>query len=317
MTTLPCFVMLSVLVFLFLAAAAHSQEKGTVERSSNKGAICTLAMGKSNLQKYRNLIKHHIAIERFVWFKGADVVIFHEGDIIYDHQEYIRSKTPNLPLKFINVSDTFQLYKEVNNSFCPQTPKVVQFGPGYRSMSRFWFSEFQNYLPEYDWAFRIDEDCFAMSHISQFLSDNDLTSKVRVSATLWIDLSTANTDHIDKFRDGPFTWNLKQLVRNFAVKYSLPEEMRTVESWSAPYTNVVFINLNWYRSTKLLMYFDREVLDSQCIYSGRWGDLPLWGAKVFLTDESSHLLNFTYQHLSHRVKVRAFKPAKAYSRTFS
>ena len=142
-----------------------------------------------------------------------------------------------------------------------------------------------------------------MSDITHFLTDANQMSKLHISASVWIDLRNARTDYIRSNGDGVFVRNMSQLVREFAVENALGTEKTSVTTWRAPYTNVMWVDLNWYRSSRLLLAFDEKVIKSQCIYSGRWGDLPLWGAKVFLLSENRHNLNFTYHHLSHRIKV--------------
>jgi hypothetical protein len=311
-----------VILFLFTISnlttlsAAGVSDLNYNSLTNGGGAIVTLARGKTFQNEkrfYKVLIKHNIAIERYAYLEGIDVIIFHEGDILDWHQRHIAEKTPNLPLKFINVSDSFQMFQRVNNSFCPNPGN--EFGGGYRSMCRFWFSEFTRYLSNYDWVFRLDEDCIATNDIKHFLGDKKLVSKIHVAASMWIDLARAKTDVISPVKeDGIFVHNLKKFVRDFASKHSLSRTKVDVSTWKAPYTNCMFLNLNWYRSNKLLENFDKEVIKSQCIYSGRWGDLPLWGAKTLLVDTELQILNFSYQHLSHRVKI---SPGKKVGRPLS
>ena len=295
--------LLELLLLQLLWSIAHAEQRSLTD--TNKGAIVTLAEGKSldGRFPYRSLVKHNHALKKYVWSDSIDVIIFHEGNILDTHQSYLQHKSLGMPLKFINVSETFQLYRAVNDPFCPGTDEMLRYGPGYRSMCRFWFSEFHKYLTGYSWAFRIDEDCIAMSDITHFLTDANQMSKLHISASVWIDLIDTRTDYIRSNGDGVFVRNMSRLVREFAVENALGTEKTSVTTWRAPYTNVMWVDLNWYRSSRLLLAFDEKVIKSQCIYSGRWGDLPLWGAKVFLLSENRHNLNFTYHHLSHRIKV--------------
>ena len=303
---------LQLLLLLWLVACAELENP----IDSNKGAIVTLAQGRHMLGRfpYRNLVKHNHAIQKYVWTGFVDVIIFHEGNILEAHQKYLQEKSGAMPLKFINVSETFQLYRAVNKSFCPETDEMRPYGPGYRSMCRFWFSEFHKYLNEYAWAFRVDEDCMAESDITHFLTDREITSRLHLSASTWVDLASAKTDYISSGGDGIFVHNMKKLVREFAAEKALGAEKVSVTSWQAPYSSVMWINLNWYRANRLLLHFDEKVIKSECIYSGRWGDLPLWGAKAFLVSETRHVMNFSYHHLSHRIKIR---PHTVYRRKIS
>ena len=136
-----------------------------------------------------------------------------------------------------------------------------------------------------------------------------------ISVYRWIDLSIARTDVIAKDKvDGKFVKNMKRFVKSFASQHGLSPSFLTLNTWHAPYTNCMYINAAWYRDEVLLHAFDKSVLASGCIYSGRWGDLPLWGAKLQLIQEPRRTLNFSYEHRSHRVVV---KPGRIYGRVFS
>ena len=302
-------------------ATADTSSSARLGKEGNKGAIVTLVKANPNAKpRYKILAKHNQGIEQFLYMDGIDVIIFHEGELVDAHQKIIAKNTPNLPLQFVDVTETFKLYKEVNNSFCPRLQKHSSFGPGYMSMCRFWFVDFIKYLASYDWVLRLDEDCLPLSDLRGFLADPKLTSEAHLSSSLIIDLSLARTDAIsEKGPDGAFVQNMKAFVRNFVFSNKSPLLTRfrsgtAIHTWRAPYTNCMFLNLNWYRSNKMLGEFDQAVLESQCIYSGRWGDLPLWGAKMLLAYEQIHVLNFSYHHLSHRVKVI---PGKIYGRALS
>ena len=163
--------------------------------------------------------------------------------------------------------------------------------------------------------FRLDEDCIAASDLRWFWSSLRRQS-IALASSMWLDLSRAKTDHISQKQEGVFVRNMRKFVADFANRgrVILSSRHRIIDSWSAPYTNSMYLNLTWYRSTSLLQQFKDHVLHSKCIYSGRWGDLPLWGANTLLTGLPQTVLNFTYIHLSHRVKV---EPLRKYSRAFS
>ena len=45
--------------------------------------------------------------------------------------------------------------------------------------------------------------------------------------------------------------------------------------WPSPYTNLMWIDLAWARSDAVRAVL-RAVNDTGCIWTNRWGDLPLW-----------------------------------------
>ena len=74
-----------------------------------------------------------------------------------EQQEYIQSKTPNLPIIFTTVS--FYDNKNTNESLCPPTELSNGFSNGYKNMCYFWSIDFLKYLEKYEYIIRIDEDC--------------------------------------------------------------------------------------------------------------------------------------------------------------
>ena len=69
--------------------------------------------------------------------------------------------------------------------------------------------------------------------------------------------------------------------------------------WPNPYTNVMWIRIAYARQMQWV--FD-AVDASGCIFSNRWGDLPLWGATVRLQGHASPLA-LAYEHRSHKMYV--------------
>jgi hypothetical protein len=50
------------------------------------------------------LIKRNRHIARKLKDKTIDILIFHEGNILKEHQAHIKAETPELALKFIDIS---------------------------------------------------------------------------------------------------------------------------------------------------------------------------------------------------------------------
>lgn len=130
-----------------------------------KGCIVTLAFGHDDIREYnKTVVKRNKSVQDHLYTLNikknavADVIIFHEGNIIKSHQDYIQSKTPEMPIIFVNISKVFQDFHFVSNPLCP--PSILSdtknTPPGYNSMCYFWFIAFKDYLQEYDWMLRFD-----------------------------------------------------------------------------------------------------------------------------------------------------------------
>lgn len=82
-----------------------------------------------------------------------DILIFHEGNITLEQQNYIQSKTPKLPLKFIIVEFDYNRFNNIKE-------KTWEGNKGYKLMCDFWIDKFFKYTNSYKYLLRIDEDCF-------------------------------------------------------------------------------------------------------------------------------------------------------------
>jgi len=71
------------------------------------GAIAVLTRGYQNLQQYNTLIQRNISIAKNIGniLNSIDILIFHEGNILDTHQQYISKGTPLLNLKFICIKE--------------------------------------------------------------------------------------------------------------------------------------------------------------------------------------------------------------------
>ncbi len=69
-----------------------------------KSCIATLTRGYTDIEKYSMLIKRNRHIARKLKDKTIDILIFHEGNILKEHQAHIKAETPELALKFIDIS---------------------------------------------------------------------------------------------------------------------------------------------------------------------------------------------------------------------
>ena len=74
---------------------------------NKKIAIVCLSKSYNDLNGYNELISRNLSIIKYI---GIDIpiLIFNEGDISLDHQNYIKNLTPKLKIEFI---------KQINNCF--------------------------------------------------------------------------------------------------------------------------------------------------------------------------------------------------------
>ncbi len=271
--------------------------------SSKRGVVVTLTEGFTDLKKYNeSLIPRNRLLKEHLYSKShhVDYIIFHEGNVDESHQDYIQSGSPDLPLIFVNISSVFQDFHVVNNPFCPPSflSHLENTPAGYHSMCYFWFVAFRDYVVDYDWMLRIDSDCELKEDARPVVYG--LPATVHVASTSWIALDKVKFDEISDHGEGMVVRGMKNLTITFARKHNL---FNHVSSWKAPYSNLMYLNLNWLRNNTVITAFTAEVVATGCIYGNRWGDLPLWGAAVLLADQPCVRMKIPYYHRSHNSHV--------------
>jgi len=252
-------------------------------------AVAVLTRGYQDIRKYNTLVKRNISIAKNLGdFKNADVLIFHEGNILPHHQEYISKFTPNLNLVFKCIKE--YAFKDEKKSIKVFEPTRA-FGLNYRHMCSFWFVDFWKFVEEYDMILRIDEDCIIDFYIPELF--NNLQNKTAIYGT-WI-------------RDHDFvTHGLNKFTQQF-IKENIQTSSQIIShSPSGPYTNVIGFNLKALRENEHLQKYIKKVGIMDCIYAFRWGDLPLWGEALFYffhPNSYSKSDKIKYFHGSHNTYV--------------
>lgn len=251
--------------------------------------IAVLTRGYNNIIDYNNLIKRNIHINNNLNDKSLDILIFHEDNIIKEHQIFIKNKTPNLKIKFVNI---------LNIAFQTDKKNIIieegrTFGIGYRHMCSFWFVNFFNTVQNYDKLLRIDEDCFIDSNIDRIFEQLD--KHIFVCGKTSIDkefvtkgLNTFSLDFCKKHKD-EFSF-----FKNDA------------KSPGGPYTNLTGYSLDIIRKNEIFQKYRTDVDQSNMIYKRRWGDLPLWGEVIYYIfgNDSLKIDNtIKYFHESHKTYV--------------
>ena len=260
-----------------------------MSHTNKKIALVVLTRGYTNLQQYNTLIQRNSSIAKYSNDKNRSIdnLIFHEGNILEEHQKYISSFTPHLNLKFICISEkAFNNDKKHIKIYNPTS----SFGINYRHMCSFWFVDFWNYVEEYDMILRIDEDCVIDFHIAELF--NNLHNNLTIYG-MW----TMDQEYV--------THNLNK----FTLKFLKDNNIKTstiFQQPSGPYTNVIGLNVELLRKNEMLKKYIERVKESNYIYTYRWGDLPLWGeAFLYLCDRRLCLKSdkIKYFHGSHNFYV--------------
>ena len=238
-------------------------------------AVVVLTRGYKNKTRYDTLLKRNKSLEKY-HNKNISYIIFHEGNIPKDHQEYIQADT-FISLIFTDVSDSFR--KEKIDFYRPtKTWKL-----GYRNMCNFWFCDFWIYLHKYDKILRVDEDCIIYFDYNDIFEILD--NKVCVYGK-WIPDSKFVTKGLNNFTINFMKQHKKEIISRRP---------------SGPYTNVVGLSLLKMRKNVLLSNYIEAIKKSDNIYIYRWGDLPLLGeALTYFFPENSYicLKEIKYSHAS-------------------
>lgn len=251
-----------------------------------KNAIVVLTRGYDSKDKYDLLIARNQSIET-VFYQHVNpshytVLILHEGNITETQQAYIQSKT-KMPLIFKTIP--FQ-QTVVNRPQCPNTPLSESFSYGYKNMCHFWSISFLEELKEYEYVIRVDEDCtlFEMDPdlIEEYTRDHIYFSSAHYQQGDVAEVVVGMKEFFDKDLD------------------RIPPPVRM------PYTNVMIVNVPYFRSNKKIQDLLSRIDESQCIFSNRWGDLPIWGYLLSYWVDPEHVKEdktITYHHGSHHTRI--------------
>ena len=259
-----------------------------------KHCICTLTRGYNNLVNYETLIKHNNYIYENIYNKNSelyDVILFHEGNINNEHQIYIKSKTPLLPIIFINVSIEFSkdLDKTIGK-YAKTLPNNNSFPYGYKCMCRFWTYGFIKYTLNYKYVIRIDEDCFIYNFENNIFNNMEMNNIYFYTAKV--------IDNFDESQN--YAYGLKELTEDFKINNN---NNNNINYTSVPYTNFCIIDVNYFSKSDLFNKFCNCIEDEGGIFISRWGDANIWGIYIYL--DNIILNNFLvedkvkYYHGSH------------------
>ena len=255
----------------------------------NKKCIAVLTRGYKDLNSYNKLIKRNTHINSNLFDKKIDILIFHEGNITEEHKIYIKNKTPELNIIFIDILD-IAFYPEKQNI---NVEEASQFKLGYRHMCSFWFINFFNAVKDYDKLLRIDEDCYIDCNIDSIF--------VKLDKNLFVTgRKDGDAEFVTKGLNNFSLDFIKRNNNNYKFKNSVAKRP------SGPYTNLFGISLDNITNKKIFNQYKNEIDNSNMIYKRRWGDLPLWGEAIYYIFGDDNLFidkDIKYFHQSHGLQV--------------
>lgn len=271
----------AIIILIIISVIIYYNKKN--EGFENKNAIVCLTRGYNELNEYNSLINRNKSIHKMFNINDYDIIIFNEGNITIDQQQHIQTQTPDMQIQFISI----KFYNNTEqNDICKPTTLSNNFSLGYKNMCYFWSIDFLEYLKKYDYIIRIDEDCI-IDKIDKNIINNYKKDNIMFSSAYF-----QGPDTLD------VTIGMETLFNNYLEKNNLIKK----NELKCPYTNFMIINIPYFKNNKNVQNILQEIKNSNCIFSNRWGDLPIWGYILsYLIDKKYYIedKNITYKHGSH------------------
>lgn len=247
-----------------------------------KTAIVALTRGYEDKNLYSDLIKRNNSIYVNIIklrSKPTDLILFHEGNISKDDQEYINSMYPE-KIIFKNVSEYFQ----TNNIDLEGESK---FPLGYRQMCRFNMYHIWDEVSDYDYIFRIDEDVEVINcnpEIFEYMRSKNFT-----------------------YMTGRFTKETHRLTNSTLPNFLLNNtgmNVKKIYNHKNPYTNLYASQVKfWLEDDVQRILKIISLTDEQIKY--RWGDHTVQGLILNYKEKSIKLFpNLEYRHISHDLIIK-------------
>ena len=273
-----------------------------------KRAIVLVTRGYKKINHYKKLITRNISIYNHIFIQyninlnNYDIIIFHEGNITNEQQEFIQSFTPKMKLIFQDIKKTkpytgFDNSKnKINQKLCPPTKLSNNFTLGYKHMCHFWAIDYLEYLKNYKYIIRIDEDCYLLQFNHKILKNMN-ENKIHFYSCGW----SKNWKRSDSKE---VVIGLKQTVEKFIQQNNIETKIDFLDI-KCPYTNFMIIDIEYFKNNKLYNKYLKHIDSTSGIYSNRWGDLPIWGIflSLFLNKNKYYNTKFLkgiqYIHSSH------------------
>ena len=229
---------------------------------SQDTVIQCLTKGYHNVSDYNQLIERNWGIYQNVnslLRTEVPLMIFHEGNIDYNHQLHIHKYQHNAVVDFIDIS--VNCFQPPGVSEDKMAKNWVGNWLGYKHMCMFHACQIWQYLKPYSIAMRVDEDCILKENIPTIFNYFNEKRLIHLGA--------------------PMTeWHMETLdtLPVFAEEFC---QTRRVTPINTPMINNKSIFSNVY-VTRVGFWlgrgpqiFLREIIRSHQLYIYRWGDLPI------------------------------------------
>ena len=245
-----------------------------------KTAVFCLTRGYHDQNMYARLIARNNSIRQFVG-TISDIILFHEGNISHEHQQYIESQTPDLQFKWVHVP--FNFPHDVKLPL--ETIQTFMNGncyPAYHVMCEFHTCDVWDYLKDYDVVLRVDEDCILQSE--KWSGVFDCVSEETPYRTPMFDIET-------------------HTLTNQTLPEWLGEDAKFYDK-SMPYTNVFVTRMDVWRHPDVKSWLS-QVRESRGCIKYRWGDHVLHSVVLKKFGIGHDVMNgYDYYHGSHDRHIR-------------
>lgn len=254
---------------------------------SKKFCIYGLVRGYSQIQGYDDLRRRNKLLhENFNKNYNYDLIIFHEGNINLDHQNIIKTDIPNII--FIDISDKcFQKNTKIISNWRKSMRKYI----GYSHMCRFYGIQMYEYLKDYEYIMRFDEDIFLRSSINfdlyTFMKENDYL----------IGYGRRKIDGHKPTKRTFFPFIKKYINDN---KIEVLCDLKEIDNRNF-YNNFCILKTDFWFQENVLKYLN-HIDNDYGIYRHRWGDSPIQATALRMFTSENRWYKFTefeYGHGSH------------------
>jgi hypothetical protein len=249
-----------------------------------KAAIVGLVRGYSSIKSYWKLVRRNRLLYRnFNKRFGYPVIIFHEGNILPEHQRVISQLTPNIIFEDIS-----------GKAFVTPENIPIQFQEnlGYKHMCRFYAMQIYELVGEFDYILRLDDDSYIESPIKY-----DLFSYMQKRNLTYGYIHKDLDYHKDTVATLP-VFTLEYIRKNKVQINCTLDDINALYY----YSNFVITSVPFWKRRNVQEYL-HAVEESIGIYQYRWGDhvIQALALKMFCEPDKVHFFNdFRYSHGSHQ-----------------
>ncbi len=252
-----------------------------------KAAIVLLSRGYPHKEWYGKLIERNNYIYNNFnskLEKQYPLIIFHEGNIALEHQQFIIDGSKNNDVRFVNIATDFAWPDSI-----PLTSvQDPGFHLGYRLMCKFNCYHIWDYVKDFDYIFRIDEDTYIGNldyDVFKYMDDNKLDYLVG---------RMCEETH-------PLTNTTIPAVAHALLGNRWTVDMYDQKELWVPYSNLYMARVGLFLQAEV-QDFLRKITSNPRFLINRWGDHVVMGIvlKAFSSkDKVSYIKDFEYMHGSH------------------